>query len=260
MAAEAAHALGMSRGQTLRHVLLPQALRMALPAMTNDFVALLKDSSLVSVITVVELTKQMTITAVDVRGWLVPGTNWLAMGKQNVNGVCFFSAAPTPTRKNDETLVLALTPSGNNVLVTVRVLDRDNAEAVICETSALDTPAADRAQLDPEVYWQACIKTVREVLQKSGVKPDEVKAVGVSSQGETTITLDAQGKAIYPALVWLDYRASKQSDFLSGRGPKGKGKGVLGVPEAGDKPLVYSRSWRRAGRFRVCRWPWVSRS
>src|SRR5439155_1559923 len=36
-------------------------------------IALLKDSSLVSVITVVELTKQMTITAVDVRGWLAPG-------------------------------------------------------------------------------------------------------------------------------------------------------------------------------------------
>jgi polar amino acid transport system permease protein/polar amino acid transport system substrate-binding protein len=54
-------------------VLLPQALRTALPAMTNDFVALLKDSSVVSVITVVELTKRTSITAVDMRGWLVPG-------------------------------------------------------------------------------------------------------------------------------------------------------------------------------------------
>ena len=41
--------------------------------MTNDLIALLKDSSLVSVITVVELTKQMTITAVDVRSWALPG-------------------------------------------------------------------------------------------------------------------------------------------------------------------------------------------
>ena len=54
-------------------MLLPQALRTALPAMTNDLIALLKDSSLVSVITVVELTKQMTITAVDVRSWALPG-------------------------------------------------------------------------------------------------------------------------------------------------------------------------------------------
>ena len=70
---EAAAALGLSRAQSLRMVLLPQALRTALPAMTNDLIALLKDSSLVSVITVVELTKQMTITAVDVRSWALPG-------------------------------------------------------------------------------------------------------------------------------------------------------------------------------------------
>jgi polar amino acid transport system substrate-binding protein len=70
---EAALSLGMSLSQTLRHVVLPQAFRHALPNVTNDFIALLKDSSLVSVITVVELTKQMTITAVDVRSWLGPG-------------------------------------------------------------------------------------------------------------------------------------------------------------------------------------------
>jgi polar amino acid transport system substrate-binding protein len=70
---EAALALGMSRRLALRRVVLPQALRFALPNVTNDFIALLKDSSLVSVITVVELTKQMTITAVDVRSWVGPG-------------------------------------------------------------------------------------------------------------------------------------------------------------------------------------------
>jgi polar amino acid transport system substrate-binding protein len=70
---EAARSLGLGRWQVLRYVLLPQSFRIALPAMTNDFVALLKDSSLVSVITVVELTKRMTIAAVDLRSWLVPG-------------------------------------------------------------------------------------------------------------------------------------------------------------------------------------------
>ncbi len=70
---EAAKALGLGPVQTLRHVLVPQALRLALPPMTNDFVSLLKDSSLVSVITVIELTKRMSIAAVDLRGWLVPG-------------------------------------------------------------------------------------------------------------------------------------------------------------------------------------------
>jgi polar amino acid transport system substrate-binding protein len=70
---EAASALGMSRPLTYRRIILPQALRVALPGMVNDFISLLKDSSLVSVLTVVELTKRMTIVAVDNRGWLVPG-------------------------------------------------------------------------------------------------------------------------------------------------------------------------------------------
>jgi len=70
---EAALAIGLSRRAALRHVVLPQALRIATPGVTNDFISLLKDSSLVSVLTVVELTKRMTITAVDNRGWLVPG-------------------------------------------------------------------------------------------------------------------------------------------------------------------------------------------
>ena len=70
---EAALALGMTRRMALRRIVMPQAFRVALPGMTNDFIALLKDSALVSVITVVELTKRMTITAVDLRSWLGPG-------------------------------------------------------------------------------------------------------------------------------------------------------------------------------------------
>lgn len=54
---EAALALGMTRLQALRHVIVPQAMRLVIPPVTNDFISLFKDSSLVSVITMVELTK-----------------------------------------------------------------------------------------------------------------------------------------------------------------------------------------------------------
>src|SRR4029079_15864418 len=70
---EAARTLGLSELQIFRLVRAPQALRLALAPMTNDFVALLKDSSLVSVITVVELTKQAAIYATNVGSWVVPG-------------------------------------------------------------------------------------------------------------------------------------------------------------------------------------------
>ena len=71
---EAARTLGLSERQVLTLVRAPQAFRLALAPMTNDFVALLKDSSLVSVLTVLELTKQTQIYATNVGSWVLPGT------------------------------------------------------------------------------------------------------------------------------------------------------------------------------------------
>jgi polar amino acid transport system permease protein len=54
---EAAHSLGMSRWLALRLVILPQAIRRVLPPLGNDFIAMLKDSSLVSVLGVPDITR-----------------------------------------------------------------------------------------------------------------------------------------------------------------------------------------------------------
>ncbi len=71
---EAARTLGFTEQQILRLIRGPQAFRLALAPMTNDFVALLKDSSLVSVLTVMELTKQTQIFATNLGSWVIPGT------------------------------------------------------------------------------------------------------------------------------------------------------------------------------------------
>jgi polar amino acid transport system substrate-binding protein len=70
---DAARILGFTKLQTLRLIRAPQAFRLALAPMTNDFVALLKDSSLVSMLTVVELTKQTQIFATNIGSWVIPG-------------------------------------------------------------------------------------------------------------------------------------------------------------------------------------------
>jgi polar amino acid transport system permease protein len=54
---EAARSLGMSHAAALRHVIVPQAVRKVIPPMLNDFIALMKDTSLVQVIGVVEVVK-----------------------------------------------------------------------------------------------------------------------------------------------------------------------------------------------------------
>jgi len=70
---DAARTLGLNERQVLTLVRGPQAFRLALAPMTNDFVALLKDSSLVSVLTVMELTKQTQIFATNLGSWVIPG-------------------------------------------------------------------------------------------------------------------------------------------------------------------------------------------
>lgn len=60
---EAAEALGLSRWQRFRHIVFPQAFRMILPPLGNDFVAMVKDSSLVSVLGVADITQLGKITA-----------------------------------------------------------------------------------------------------------------------------------------------------------------------------------------------------
>jgi polar amino acid transport system permease protein len=54
---EAARSLGMTSFQSMRHIILPQAIRNVLPALGNDFIATLKDSSLLSVLAVREVTQ-----------------------------------------------------------------------------------------------------------------------------------------------------------------------------------------------------------
>jgi len=55
---EAARSLGMGYFQAMRYVILPQAIRVVLPPLGNDFIAMLKDSSLISVIALPEVLQQ----------------------------------------------------------------------------------------------------------------------------------------------------------------------------------------------------------
>lgn len=80
---EAARALGLSPQQTLIQVILPQAFRIILPPLGNDFIALLKDSSLATVIGVPELTQQtrfyVSRTFDTFGGWTMAALLYLSM-------------------------------------------------------------------------------------------------------------------------------------------------------------------------------------
>jgi polar amino acid transport system permease protein len=80
---EAARSLGMSYWQSMRHIILPQAVRMILPPVGNEFVTLLKDTSLVSVIGVGDLTRRgrefMATYGLATEGWLLVAILYLML-------------------------------------------------------------------------------------------------------------------------------------------------------------------------------------
>lgn len=80
---EAARSLGMSYIQAMRHVILPQAIRVILPPVGNEFVTLLKDSSLVSVVAVADMTRRgrefMASTYLSLETWSMVALLYLIM-------------------------------------------------------------------------------------------------------------------------------------------------------------------------------------
>lgn len=80
---EAARSLGMTYLQAMRHVILPQAIRVILPPVGNEFIALLKDSSLLSVVAVADLTRRgrefMSSTFIPIPTWTMVALVYLIM-------------------------------------------------------------------------------------------------------------------------------------------------------------------------------------
>ena len=61
--AEAARSLGMTHGQTMRHIIIPQAIRIIIPALGNEFISLIKETAILSIISVTDVTRASMLFA-----------------------------------------------------------------------------------------------------------------------------------------------------------------------------------------------------
>jgi xylulokinase len=86
--------------------------------------------------------------------------------------------------------------------------------ATALQEYALISNSSEQAELDPLTYWRAACETIRQVVAQAKVDVTQVAGLAVSSQGETTIALDAEGNPLRNALVWLDNRAARQAEKL----------------------------------------------
>lgn len=118
--------------------------------------------------------------------------------------------------------------------------------AIAGEEYRLGTPAPDRTELDPERYWAGTCAAVRRVVAAAAVEPGSIEAVAVSSQGETVIPVDPDGRAIGPAIVWLDNRAAVEAGTLEARFGADRIYDVTGIPSVVPTWPACKLLWWRA--------------
>lgn len=94
-----------------------------------------------------------------------------------------------------------------------KTLAIDQTGAILATASAeypCDHPRPGWSEQDPELWWDATVRTVGQVLEKADLKPADVQGIGLSGQMHGSVFLDAQGQVIRPALLWNDQRTAAE--------------------------------------------------
>jgi xylulokinase len=105
------------------------------------------------------------------------------------------------------TLGLDIGPSGTKTLAI------DGSGTILASASAeypCEHPRPGWSEQDPELWWQATVRTVRQVLETGGMKAGDIAGVGLSGQMHGSVFLDARGQVIRPALLWNDQRTAAE--------------------------------------------------
>jgi xylulokinase len=70
------------------------------------------------------------------------------------------------------------------------------------------------AEQIPREYWNSFCKACGELLEISGIRPDEIEAIGISSQGHGLIAIDAEGRDLGNNMIWMDSRSENQCQYI----------------------------------------------
>ena len=78
----------------------------------------------------------------------------------------------------------------------------------------LSNPRPLWSEQDPEEWWQATVKSIQAVLRQTGIRGDQIAAIGLTGQMHGLVLLDENGKVLRPAILWNDQRTQAQCDEI----------------------------------------------
>lgn len=133
---------------------------------------------------------------------------------------------------------------GTTALKTALFADDGSLLGLHVREYSFSSPQAHWAQQPADTYWQAAVEGARSVISTSGVDPSRVAAIGFSSQAQTFVPVDANGKPIYDAIVWVDKRSADIADewFSDWLSPE-ELRRISGFPDAPRDLTVFKIAW-----------------
>ncbi|WLR93239.1 FGGY-family carbohydrate kinase [Shinella zoogloeoides] len=141
-----------------------------------------------------------------------------------------------------------LTADGGTESLRARVYDLSGtclgSAAVAYETKF---SAGARAEQDPEDWWRAFVAAARQAIETARVDPAAIAAITLATTSCTVVALDREGKALRPAIIWMDVRASAEAEAVLATGDgalisNGGGRGPVSAEWMIPKALWIARN------------------
>jgi len=111
------------------------------------------------------------------------------------------------------------------------------------EEYKLKTKGNDIVELEAEAYWKAVKNGIRSLLSDKKVSANDISAIAITTQGETLIPVDENGKALNNAIVWLDGRAVEEAKYINSKFSAKKIFSITGIPECNGLCPVSKLLW-----------------
>jgi len=80
---------------------------------------------------------------------------------------------------------------------------------------SISTPKPLWSEQDPQEWWDASQKSIRQVIKEAGIKGDDIKGVGLTGQMHGLVMMDAAGKVLRPAILWNDQRTGEECEEIT---------------------------------------------
>jgi len=131
----------------------------------------------------------------------------------------------------------------------------DEAGQVVASASypyELIQPAPGWAEQNPEDWWEATCTVVRKLIQKAGIQPSEVKALGLSGQMHGMVLIDQAGQVVRPPILWCDVRTTAECRAI---------EEAVGLEDLSSSPAIrlwrgsLPPSWSGCSGTSLTRWP-----